>query len=418
MMHAIRTCRRAPLSALRSCRPSSSCNLGARHLERTFFLSPTRYPPTPTCDSVSFLSSRRNLSRSPTTPRRAQYSRFDDDPNRPPPHSAGIQRRDIIIYTLAAGSVIYYIVHLEQVPETGRWRFMDVSPKFEAALWESSYTELSNQFRGKLLPPSHVITQHVHGIVSRILDANDLGTLRGDPRTPSIPARTVLQPSLGGFGNDDGEEAPPDLWDPDANATTGWHDGAQGLGRKEWNLLVVNDPKVVNAMAAPGTVVVFTGILPIVKDEQGLAAILGHEIGHVVARHTAERYSYTKVLIAFAWLAEIIGLPNGFGDILTTLLMDLPHSRKQEYEADKIGLKLSAKACFDPTAAPLMFKRLGALEKSSGGLNVSFLNTHPASDERVKQLEALLPEAFSIRGTVCGGMSDQLVSFGRAIASG
>lgn len=55
---------------------------------------------------------------------------------------------------------------------------------------------------------------------------------------------------MGGFG--DGEDGPPDLWDPDANATTGWHHGVQGLGRKEWNLLVVNDEKVVNAMAAPG----------------------------------------------------------------------------------------------------------------------------------------------------------------------
>lgn len=113
MMYAARTCRRAPLSASRSCRPLSSCNLAARHLERTFFVSPTRYPPrlpTLTYDSVSFPSSRRNLSISPTKPRRAQYSRFDDDPNRPPPHSAGIQRRDIIIYTLTAGSVIYYIV--------------------------------------------------------------------------------------------------------------------------------------------------------------------------------------------------------------------------------------------------------------------------------------------------------------------
>jgi hypothetical protein len=114
-MHATRTCSRAPLSALRSCRPFSSCNLAARHLERTFFVSPTRYHPprlpTLTCDSLSFPSlSRRNLSISPTTPRRAQYSRFDDDPNRPPPHSAGIQRRDIIIYTIAAGSVIYYTV--------------------------------------------------------------------------------------------------------------------------------------------------------------------------------------------------------------------------------------------------------------------------------------------------------------------
>jgi Zn-dependent protease with chaperone function len=137
-----------------------------------------------------------------------------------------------------------------------------------------------------------------------------------------------------------------------------------------------------------------------------------------VARHTAERYSYSKVLIAFAWLAELIGLPYGFGNIMSTLLMELPHSRQQEYEADKIGLKLSAKACYDPTGAPSMFKRLGALEKSNTGLNVSFLNTHPASDDRVKQLEALLPEAFAIQASVCGGMSDYMGGFGDAVASG
>jgi hypothetical protein len=67
-----------------------------------------------------------------------------------------------------------------------------------------------------------------------------------------MPARTVLQPSLGAFGDDNGEGGTSGLWDPDANATTEWHDGAQGLGQKKWNLLVVNDQKVVNAMAAPG----------------------------------------------------------------------------------------------------------------------------------------------------------------------
>ena len=91
----------------------------------------------------------------------------------------------------------------------------------------------------------------MHGIVSRILDANDLGTLRGDPRTPLTPPRVAVlqQPSLGGFGNGDGEGGQPDLWDPDANATA-WRGEKQ---RKEWNLLVVDDPNVVNAMAAPGT---------------------------------------------------------------------------------------------------------------------------------------------------------------------
>lgn len=166
-------------------------------------------------------------------------------------------------------------------------------------LWEASYTELSNQYRGKLLPPSHVITHHVRRVVSRILDANNLGTLReaGDHQRTSISARTALRPSFAWGGDDggDGSDVAPDLWDPDA-AGRGVVHADSG---KEWNLLVVNDPKVVNAMAAPGscirdpppsfspprvirtvsglgTIVVFTGILPVARDEQGLAAILGH----------------------------------------------------------------------------------------------------------------------------------------------
>ena len=105
-----------------------------------------------------------------------------------------------------------------------------------------------------------------------------------------IPIRTSLQPSFG-FGNDNGEEGFPDLWDQGATGRGVVH----GTGRREWNLLVVNDEKVVNAMAAPGvqahlkpsrtcdsnvirlgTIVVFTGILPVASHEQGLAAILGH----------------------------------------------------------------------------------------------------------------------------------------------
>ena len=98
----------------------------------------------------------------------------------------------------------------------------------------------------------------------------------------------MLQSAFGFGGNGESEEVVPDLWDPDSAG----HGTANGFGKKEWNLLVVNDQKVVNAMAAPGkflklfipqelitfpgTVVVFTGILPVAKDEQGLAAILGH----------------------------------------------------------------------------------------------------------------------------------------------
>ena len=124
-MHATWTFR-APFfaSALRSCRPSPAYSPAARHIERTLFVSPARYPPRLPKQTRDSVSSRRNLSISPTPPRRAQYSRFDDDPNRPRPQFAGI-RRDVIIYTLATGSVTYiivqcviYVLHLISHPLT------------------------------------------------------------------------------------------------------------------------------------------------------------------------------------------------------------------------------------------------------------------------------------------------------------
>lgn len=99
-----------------------------------------------------------------------------------------------------------------------------------------------------------MITQHVHRVVSRILDANDLGTLRGadDRQRTSMSARTALRPSFGwggDGGSDNGNDTAPDSWDPDAAGRGAVH----GANKKKWNLLVVNDQKVVNAMAAPGS---------------------------------------------------------------------------------------------------------------------------------------------------------------------
>jgi len=139
---ALALLRQGPAVSPLRCLSSSS----ARHFEWRHLSS--RPPPRP--PNVS-LRSHRNLSAS--TCRRAQYSRFDDHPNGARP-TAELQRRDVIIYTLGAGSIVYYIFQcviicisrhrlptsppldksLEQVPETGRWRFMDVSPKFEASV--------------------------------------------------------------------------------------------------------------------------------------------------------------------------------------------------------------------------------------------------------------------------------------------
>jgi len=287
----------------------------------------------------------------------------------------------------------YYVAHLERMPETGRLRFMDASPAFEVRMAKEAHAELEREFRGRILPPNHPTTKYVRDIVVKILESSNLGTLKSDPHFIA-PAGISIE----------------DTWAPDAGRK---EDAVPGSGGREWELMVVHDDKMVNAMATFGNIVVFTGILPIAKDRDGLAAVLGHEIGHVVARHQAERYSSMKVLLGIATLLQFLGLDFGISRLVTTILLELPNGRTQELEADKIGLRLASQACFKPDAAPQMFSRLDALEKSRGGLNISFLQTHPATDSRMKKLNELLPEAYSIQAAspACAGTQDHFRAF-------
>ncbi|KAG6830085.1 hypothetical protein H0H87_009298, partial [Tephrocybe sp. NHM501043] len=169
----------------------------------------------------------------------------------------------------------------------------------------------------------------------------------------------------------DGEEA---AWDPDSTS----HE-------KEWDVVVVNAPKIINAMATPGMVVVFTGILPVARDERGLSAVLAHaEIGHVVARHSAEALSSKIILWTLATAASLVlGIDVGATSVVQNYLFELPNSRMHELEADKIGLRLMARACFDPQASVDMFERLTRLEKDEQQTSVDFFRTHPSGTKRV-----------------------------------
>ncbi|KAI0822120.1 peptidase family M48-domain-containing protein [Trametes gibbosa] len=297
-------------------------------------------------------------------------------------------RQTKILAGVSTVVVVYYVSHLERVPETGRWRFMDISPKYEAMLADAAHQELLQEFKGKILPPNHPLSRHIRRVVERILEANGLGTLKA----PEV-AGTQVRPSADVWSAVDPDLIPPEV------------------GGKEWHLFVVNDDSVVNAMASFGNIIVFTGILPVAKDENGLAGILGHEIGHAVARHASERYSGIKVFLFLAVLLDLIGIP--FSSFLTQVLYDLPNSRKQEYEADKIGLRLSSRACFDPEAIPQVFSRLGKLERAMSGVHIDFLTTHPASDKRSQVLREMLPEAYAAQAAspMCGQTADHMAQF-------
>ena len=175
---------------------------------------------------------------------------------------------------------------------------------------------------------------------------------------------------------------------------------AAATGRRDlpWEFKVIDDPQTVNAFALPGgKVAVYTGILPITRDEAGLAVVLGHEVSHVMARHSAERISeQLGAELVAKGIGAAIGLDPqitqaGAGLLVNTLL--LPWGRKQESEADHLGLIYMAKAGYDPHAARDLWIRMA--EASKGRARPpEFLSTHPSEETRVRQIEGWLPEAM------------------------
>jgi predicted Zn-dependent protease len=170
------------------------------------------------------------------------------------------------------------------------------------------------------------------------------------------------------------------------------------LAEYRWEYNLVNSPEV-NAWCMPGgKIVVYTGILPITKNEAGLAAVMGHEVAHALANHGQQRMSASQ-LQQFGAVAGNIALANnsenqqifntayGLGSNLGVML---PFSRSHESEADHIGLILMAIAGYEPAAAAELWKRMEAQEK---GNPPEFLSTHPASSTRIQSIQAWVPEA-------------------------
>ncbi|KAI8981646.1 peptidase family M48-domain-containing protein [Mycotypha africana] len=165
-----------------------------------------------------------------------------------------------------------------------------------------------------------------------------------------------------------------------------------GMEHLHWEFYVV-EAREANAFVLPGgKVFVFTGILPICKNEDGLAAVLGHEIAHELARHTAERFSYAKILYAMNFTLYFLGLHSMMAkDFAINYLMMMPFSRKCETEADDIGLQLMSLACFDPREAVGLWERMEAVGASK---LPQFFNTHPSHENRFKNLSKKVRNTF------------------------
>lgn len=182
-----------------------------------------------------------------------------------------------------------------------------------------------------------------------------------------------------------------------ANAITNEVDPNQ-----KWEVVVFEDDSA-NAFALPGGKIgVHTGLLKVATAQEQLAAVLGHEVGHVIAQHGNERASEQLAVQGGLEIASTIfknkqsqgyQLAMGALGVGAQFGILLPHSRTQESEADAIGLDLMAKAGFDPNGAVALWKNM---ESAGGGQPPEFMSTHPSHGTRIAGLEAKMPEAVSI----------------------
>ena len=241
----------------------------------------------------------------------------------------------------------FYFSNLEYVPVTGRRRFNFISPEQEAALAGDQFKLVMQEFGNKVLPPNHPYSRLVNAVVERLLPAS-------------------------------------------------------GLQDQDWEVRVIDDPNVKNAFVTPGgKVFVFSGILPICAGDDGLAHVLGHEIGHTVAHHTAEKMSKSGFVLGLALVFALTFDVSGYlAQSIVDIALNRTNSRTQESEADYIGMLMASKACFDPQAAIGLWQRMAKAEQFAPP---QFLSTHPASKNRIVNLQGWLPEAEEVQSkSECG----------------
>jgi predicted Zn-dependent protease len=171
----------------------------------------------------------------------------------------------------------------------------------------------------------------------------------------------------------------------------------------DWDVNLLQSDQV-NAFCLPGgKIAVYTGLLPVAQNDNAIAIVLGHEISHALLRHGAQRMTEQKL----AQIGQMAGAASGMSAQQMQTVMAvygygraLPYARKQETQADEMGLMLAAAACYNPQEAIPLWQRM---EQASGDSGQSeFASTHPNPGHRIENLKALMPKALEYRARFCG----------------
>ena len=171
----------------------------------------------------------------------------------------------------------------------------------------------------------------------------------------------------------------------------------------DWEYILIDNKKVKNAWCMPGgKIAVYTGMLEVTKNNNGLAAVMGHEIAHAVAKHSVERASRNVVINVATQITDIlsggklstVNRTTGMNTVglLTQIGIFNPFNRKQESEADYLGLIFSSLSGYDIRETPLLWKRMK--EANKGKKIPEFMSTHPSADNRIKKINEWIYEVM------------------------
>jgi predicted Zn-dependent protease len=279
----------------------------------------------------------------------------------------GIRRRGIHWWVLVAFALYagwYWFSNRTTDALTGEKVLIDksISPDDEKALGLQAFDEILAQ--EKPLPPDAQISRQVREIAQRLI-----------AKVPEVEDALAAE---------NGMQAPH-------------------VERSfDWDVRVLESDQV-NAFCLPGgKMAVYTGLVPVAQSADAMAIVMGHEISHALLRHGAQRMTEQKL----AQIGQMAGAMSGMDPQQMQAVMSvygygraLPYARKQESQADEMGLMLAAAACYDPNAAIPLWQRM---EQASGGAGQpEFASTHPDPGTRIERLQALMPKALQYRARFC-----------------
>lgn len=272
-----------------------------------------------------------------------------------------------VVYGLGAAAVIFIVSHFEQAPVTHRYRLMITAEWIENMFTDSSFQQVMQQYGKYVLPKNHPISKEVSSTMVRLISAAH------DYIDPDTGERINLFTAL----------------------------GKSDIPLSQWEYYVIDDvamgqPSPNAFVIGGGKVFIFKSILPICQDGDGLATVLAHELGHLLADHLGEKLTLSPFLFSLnIFLYSLFGSSRP-GDIIVNAFVNTSFSREMETEADYIGLMVMSRACFHPEKAPRLWKNMMAYERHAGQKVPELISTHPSSERRFQNISEWMPKAVSV----------------------